>query len=263
MIRALYSAASGMTAQQLNVDNIAHNLANANTAGYKTRHAQFQDLMYQTVVQPGSAAGQQTVVPTGLQVGLGTRTSSNEILFTQGSFSQTDNPLDMVIQGKGFFQVRRPSGELAYTRAGSFHVDRDGNMVTSDGNAVEPQITIPQDAQQISIATDGTVSYTQPNQTAAQQAGQIQLANFQNPAGLNSLGGNLYAPTDASGQPTVGTPGGQEGLGTVLQGYTEQSNVSVVEEFINLIVAQRGYEANSKVVKAADDMYQQVNSLTR
>ena len=263
MIRALYSAASGMTAQQINVDNIAHNLANANTAGYKTRHAQFQDLMYQSLVQPGSAAGQQTVVPTGLQVGLGTRTSSNEILFTQGAFSQTDNPLDMVIQGKGFFQVRRASGELAYTRAGSFHVDRDGNMVTSDGNAIEPQITIPQDAQQISIATDGTVSYTQPNQSAAQQAGQIQLANFQNPAGLNSLGGNLYAPTDASGQPTVGTPGGQEGLGTVLQGYTEQSNVSVVEEFINLIVAQRGYEANSKVVKAADDMYQQVNSLTR
>jgi flagellar basal-body rod protein FlgG len=263
MIRALYSAASGMTAQQINVDNIANNLANANTSGYKTRRAQFQDLMYQTVVQPGSAAGQQTVVPTGLQVGLGTRTSSNEILFTQGAFAQTNNPMDMVIQGKGFFQVRRTSGELAYTRAGSFHVDRDGNMVTSDGNPIEPQITIPPDAQQVSIATDGTVSYTQPNQTSAQQAGQIQLANFQNPAGLNSLGGNLYAPTDASGQPTVGTPGGQEGLGTVLQGYTEQSNVSVVEEFINLIVAQRGYEANSKVVKAADDMYQQVNNLTR
>ena len=152
---------------------------------------------------------------------------------------------------------------IAYTRAGNFHLDREGNMVTLDGEALQPQITIPPDAQQISIATDGTVSYTQPNQTAAQQAGQIQLANFQNPAGLNSLGGNLYAPTDASGQPTVGTPGGQEGLGTVLQGYTEQSNVSVVEEFINLIVAQRGYEANSKVVKAADDMYQQVNSLTR
>ena len=263
MIRALYSAASGMTAQQINVDNIANNLANANTSGYKTRRAQFQDLMYQTVVQPGSAAGQQTVVPTGLQVGLGTRTSSNEILFTQGAFAQTNNPMDMVIQGKGFFQVRRTSGELAYTRAGSFHVDRDGNMVTSDGNPIEPQITIPPDAQQVSIATDGTVSYTQPNQTSAQQAGQIQLANFQNPAGLNSLGGNLYAPTDASGQPTVGTPGGQEGLGTVLQGYSEQSNVSVVEEFINLIVAQRGYEANSKVVKAADDMYQQVNNLTR
>ena len=263
MIRALYSAASGMTAQQINVDNIANNLANANTSGYKTRRAQFQDLMYQTVVQPGSAAGQQTVVPTGLQVGLGTRTSSNEILFTQGAFAQTGNPMDMVIQGKGFFQVRRTSGELAYTRAGSFHVDRDGNMVTSDGNALEPAITIPADAQAVSIAADGTVSYTQPNQSAAQQAGQIQLANFQNPAGLNSLGGNLYAPTDASGQATVGTPGGQEGMGTIMQGYTEQSNVSVVDEFINLIVAQRGYEANSKVVKAADDMYQQVNNLTR
>ena len=263
MIRALYSAASGMTAQQLNVDNIAHNLANANTTGYKMRRAQFQDLLYQSVVQPGSASGQQTTVPTGMQVGLGTRTSSNEILFTQGSFAQTDNPLDLVIQGKGFFQVRRPSGELAYTRSGAFHTDRDGNIVTQDGNTLEPQITIPAAAQQISIGQDGTVSYTLPNQTAAQQAGQIQLANFQNPAGLNSIGGNLYLPTDASGDATVGTPGGQEGLGSVLQGYTEQSNVSVVEEFINLIVAQRGYEANSKVVKAADDMYQQVNNLTR
>src|SRR5947209_9482054 len=178
MIRALYSAASGMTAQQTNVDNIANNLANANTAGYKMRRAQFQDLLYQTMVQPGSAAGQQTVVPTGLQIGLGTRASSNEILFTQGAFSQTDNPLDLVIQGKGFFQVRRPSGELAYTRAGSFHLDKDGSIVTADGNPLEPQITIPADAQAISIAQDGTVSYTQPNQNAAQQAGQIQLASF-------------------------------------------------------------------------------------
>lgn len=263
MIRALYSAASGMTAQQMNVDNIAHNLANANTVGFKTRRAQFQDLMYQTVIQPGSAAGQQTVVPTGLQLGLGTRAASNEIIFSQGEFSQTSNPLDMVIQGRGFFQVRRPSGELAYTRAGSFHLDRDGNMVTSEGSPIEPQITIPADAQQISIAADGTVSYTQPNQTAAQRAGQIQLANFPNPAGLNSLGGSLYTPTDASGDATVGTPGGQEGLGSLMQGYVEQSNVSVVEEFINLIVAQRGYEANSKVVQAADQMYQQVNNLPR
>jgi flagellar basal-body rod protein FlgG len=263
MIRALYSAASGMSAQQINVDNIAHNLANANTAGFKARRAQFQDLMYQSVVQPGSASGQQTVVPTGLQIGLGTRTSSNEILFTQGQFAETDNPLDLVIQGKGFFQVRRPSGELAYSRSGAFHVDRDGAIVTADGMALEPAITIPQNALQISIGADGTVSYTVPGQTAAQQAGQIQLANFPNPAGLNSLGGNLYTPTDASGDATVGAPGGQEGLGTVMQGYTEQSNVSVVEEFINLIVAQRGYEANSKVVKAADDMYQQVNNLTR
>jgi flagellar basal-body rod protein FlgG len=263
MIRALYSAASGMSAQQMNVDNIAHNLANANTTGFKARRAQFQDLIYQSVVQPGSASGQQTVVPTGLQVGLGTRAASNEIIFTQGSFAQTGNPLDLVIQGKGFFQVRRPSGELAYSRAGSFHLDRDGNIVTSDGNALEPAITIPSNAQDISIAQDGTISYTVNSQTASQQAGQIQLAGFANPAGLNSIGGNLYTPTDASGDATVGVPGGQEGLGTVMQGYTEQSNVSVVDEFINLIVAQRGYEANSKVVKAADDMYQQINNLTR
>jgi flagellar basal-body rod protein FlgG len=263
MLRALYSAASGMTAQQMNVDNIAHNLANANTAGYKVRRTQFQDLLYQTVVQPGAQAGQQTVVPTGLQLGLGTRPASNEIVFTQGDFSRTDNPLDAVIQGKGFFQVRRPSGDLAYTRAGSFHLDRDGNVVTASGDALEPQITLPANTQEITIAQDGTVSITQPGQTASQQAGQIQLALFANPAGLNSLGGNLYAPTDASGDPTLGTPGGQEGLGSVLQGYVEQSNVSVVEEFINLIVAQRGYEANSKVVQAADNMYQQVNNLSR
>lgn len=263
MIRALYSAASGMTAQQMNVDNIAHNLANANTAGFKSRRAQFQDLLYQNVLQPGAASGQQTTVPTGLQLGLGTRASSNEIVFSQGNFAQTDNPLDMVIQGRGFFQVRQPSGELAYTRAGSFHLDRDGNIVTSEGNPIEPQITIPAEAQAITVAQDGTVSYTLPGQTAAQQAGQIQLANFPNPAGLNSLGGSLLAPTDASGDPTVGVPGGQEGLGTIMQGYLEQSNVSVVEEFINLIVAQRGYEANSKVVQAADQMYQQVNNLAR
>src|SRR5471030_226170 len=152
MLRALYSAASGMSAQEMNIDNISNNLANANTTGYKMRRAQFQDLLYQTLVQPGSAAGQQTTVPTGLQVGLGTRASSNEIIFTQGAFSQTDNPLDMVIQGKGFFQVRRPSGELAYTRAGTFHLDRDGNIVTSDGNPIEPAITIPATAQAISIA---------------------------------------------------------------------------------------------------------------
>ncbi|MCS6953075.1 MAG: flagellar basal-body rod protein FlgG [Bryobacterales bacterium] len=263
MIRALYSAASGMTAQQLNVDNIAHNLANANTVGYKVRRAQFQDLLYQNLVTPGASAGQQTVVPTGLQLGLGTRAASNEIIFTQGNFIQTSNPLDLVIQGRGFFQVRLPSGEIAYTRAGSFHLDRDGNLVTLDGDPIEPQITIPPDAQSITVAADGTVSYTQPGQTAAQLAGQIQLANFQNPAGLNSIGRNLYLPTDASGDPTVGTPGGQEGLGTLLQGYLEQSNVSVVEEFINLIVSQRAYEANAKIVKAADEMYQQVNNLTR
>lgn len=263
MIRALYSAASGMSAQQLNVDNIANNLANANTAGFKMRRAQFQDLMYQTLVKPGTAAGAQTTLPAGLQLGLGTRTVSNEILFTQGDFSMTNNPLDLVIQGKGFFQVRRSTGEIAYTRAGAFHVDRDGNMVTNDGDALEPQITIPAEAQALTIGSDGTVSYTLPGQTATQVAGQIQTANFTNPGGLSSIGKNLYVPTDASGEAQVGTPGGQEGMGTLLQGYVEQSNVSVVSEFINLIVAQRAYEANSKIVKAADEMYQQANNVTR
>lgn len=263
MIRALYSAASGMTAQQLNVDNIAHNLANANTAGYKARRAQFQDLLYQNLVQPGASSSQQNVVPTGLQLGLGTRAVSNEIVFSQGNFAQTNNPLDLVVQGRGFFQIRNQSGELSYTRAGSFHLNREGNLVTADGELLEPQITIPPDSQTVTIAGDGTVSYTQPGQTAAQTAGQIQLANFANPAGLNSIGRNLYTATDASGDPQVGNPGGQEGMGSLLQGYVEQSNVSVVEEFINLIVSQRAYEANSKVVKAADEMYQQVNNITR
>jgi len=252
-----------MSAQQTNVDNIAHNLANANTVGFKMRRAQFQDLLYQTMVQPGAAAGAQTTVPSGLQIGLGARTFANEIIFTQGSFMQTSNPLDMVIEGRGFFQVRRPSGEIGYTRAGQFQMNRDGILVTSDGDPVEPQITIPAEAQAISIAQDGTVSFQQSGQTAAQIAGQIQLAAFVNPAGLNNIGRNLYLPTDASGEPVVGNPGGQEGIGSLMQGYTEQSNVSVVEEFINLIMSQRAYEANSKVVRAADEMYQQVNNLGR
>lgn len=259
----MYSAASGMRAQEMNVDNIANNLANANTVGYKTRRAQFQDLMYQTVLQPGAAAGQQTVIPAGLQLGLGTRPVSNEVVFTQGAFSETENPLDVVIQGSGFFQIQQPNGELAYTRAGQFQLDRNGNLVTAAGNPVQPQITIPPTAQKVTIAADGTVSYSLPNQTAAQQAGQIQLANFQNPAGLNSLGNGLFTPTEASGDATLGNPGGAEGLGSLLQGYVEQSNVSIVDEFVNMIQAQRGYEANSKVVTAADNMYQQVNNLSR
>ncbi|MCP5119817.1 MAG: flagellar basal-body rod protein FlgG [bacterium] len=263
MIRALFSAASGMSAQQMNVDNIAHNLANANTVGFKMRRTQFQDLLYQNFIQPGAAAGSETIVPSGLQLGLGTRPVSNEIIFAQGNFMSTSNPLDMVIEGRGMFQVRQASGELGYTRAGTFHLDRDGNIVTPDGNPLEPQITLPAEAQSITIAADGTVSYTQPGESAAQLAGQIQLAIFPNPAGLNSLGRNMFSPTDASGEATIGTPGGQEGAGKLLQGYVEQSNVSVVEEFINLIVSQRAYEANSKVVRAADEMYQQVNNITR
>jgi flagellar basal-body rod protein FlgG len=263
MIRALYSAASGMKAQELNLDNIANNLANANTVGFKSRRAQFQDLMYQSMVAPGTAAGQQSVNPVGLQLGLGTHATSNEIIFTEGSFTQTGSPLDVTIQGNGFFQVLQPSGQIAYTRAGQFQLDQNGNIVNSSGMPVQPQITIPAEAQSINIAPDGTVSYTLPNQVAAQQAGQIQLANFQNPGGLNSLGNSLYAPTDASVDPTIGAPGGAQGMGTLLQGYTEQSNVSVVDEFINMIQTQRGYEANSKVVTAADNMYQEVNNLQR
>ena len=263
MIRALYSAGSGMSAQQMNVDNIAHNLANANTTGFKMRRTEFQDLLYQTLVRPGAASGAQTVVPSGLQLGLGARPAANEIIFQQGDFQQTNNPLDMVIQGRGFFQVRHPTGEVAYTRSGAFHLDRDGNLVTLSGESLEPQITIPPEAQSITVGADGTVSYSLPNQTSTQVAGQIQIANFVNPAGLNSIGSNLYLPTDASGDPTVGNPGGQEGLGSLQQGYLEGSNVSVVEEFINLIVSQRAYEANSKVVKAADEMYQQVNNIAQ
>jgi flagellar basal-body rod protein FlgG len=261
MIRALYSAASGMAAQQMSVDNIANNLANANTNGFKMRRTQFQDLLYQSYVQPGAAAGSQTTVPSGLQLGLGTRPASNEIIFQQGNFQATGNPLDLVIQGKGFFQIRLPTGEIAYTRDGGFQLDRDGNVVTANGDPLEPQITIPPQAQSITIASDGTVSYTQPGQTASQVAGQIQLSNFTNPAGLNAIGKNLFLQTDASGDPTIGNPGGQEGLGSLTQGYVEGSNVSVVEEFINMIVSQRAYEANSKMVKTADEMYQMINNV--
>jgi flagellar basal-body rod protein FlgG len=262
MIRALYSAASGMVAQQLNVDNIANNLANANTAGFKNRKVQFQDLLYQTLLAPGTQSGEQTVFPTGLQLGLGARVAANEVIFRQGDFVSTGNPLDVVIEGAGFFQVRLASGELAYTRAGSFQVNRDGQIVTLNGDLIEPNITIPQDALNVTIGDDGTVSFTQPGQNQAQQAGSIEIASFQNPAGLRALGNNLFQPTEASGDPIVGLPGGQEGLGRLRQGFLESSNVSVVEEFIQLITAQRAYEANARVVRTADEMYEEANSLS-
>ncbi len=261
MIRALFSAASGMNAQQTNVENIANNIANANTAGFKSRRAQFQDLLYQNMIQPGAAATQQSIVPTGLQLGLGTRAVSNEVIFTQGDFSQTDNPLDLVIQGNGFFQVLLPSGQIAFSKAGTFHLNNTGQIVDPNGNLLDPPITIPQNSLSLTIGSDGTDSYTLPGQAAAHQAGRIQLANFANPSGLNSLGQSLFGQTDASGAPVIGPPGGSDGLGTLLQGYVEQSNVSIVKEFVNLIVSQRAYEANSKVVKAADEMYQQANAL--
>ena len=263
MFHALYTAASGMTAQQINLDNIANNLANSSTTGFQGRRVQFSDLLYQNDVMPGAVATLQTTVAAGLQVGLGTRFTNTEIVQTQGDLSSTGNPLDFAIQGTGFFQILLPNGTTGYTRAGSFQLDANGNIVDPNGNALQPQITLPAAAQAITIATDGTVSYTLPGQNAAQTAGQITLANFQNPAGLNSIGQSYYLPTDASGAALVGVPGGTDGIGTILQGYVEQSNVSVVDEFINLISRQRAYEANSKVVKAADDMYSQVNNLTR
>jgi flagellar basal-body rod protein FlgG len=263
MIRALYSAASGMNAQQMSIDNIANNLANANTTGFKARRLEFQDLLYQNALPPGAAAGSQTIVPSGLQVGLGTRPAGNTIVQTQGAFTETDNTLDLVIQGKGFFQIKLPSGEIAYTRAGNFQFDQNGNIVDGNGNPLDPQITIPAQAQGVTIAADGSVSYSLTGTTATQTAGQIQLANFANPGGLNSIGNNLMLPTDASGEPIVGNPGGADGLGSLMQGYLESSNVSIVEEFVNMISSQRAYEASSKVVKAADEMYQQVNNLTQ
>ncbi len=263
MFRALYTAASGMSAQQLNLDNVANNLANSSTAGFRRRRVQFQDLMYQNIIAPGAAATQQTTLAAGLQVGLGTRSAASEIIQTQGEFNSTGNPYDLTIQGQGFFQVRLPSGELGYTRAGSFHLDGQGNIVTAEGDPLEPAITIPPDALSVPIGEDGTVTVTQPGQNQAQQVGNIQLAMFPNPGGLNSVGKNLFLATSASGDPILGTPGGSEGLGSLEQGMLENSNVNVVEEFIQMILAQRSYEANSRVVRAADDMYQQLNSLAR
>ena len=263
MFRALHTAASGMLAQQLNLDNVANNLANASTAGFRRRRVQFEDLLYQTEIAPGASATQQTTVVAGLQLGLGTRTVATEVLHSQGDFQSTGNPLDLAITGQGFFQVKLPSGEIGYTRSGSFHLDAQGALTTSDGNPLEPAITIPTGASTVNIGADGTVSVTLTGQTQAQNVGNIQLALFPNPGGLNSIGKNLFLPTAASGDAIVGTPGGSEGLGSLQQGGLEDSNVNVVEEIIGMITAQRSYEANSRVVQAADEMYQQVNQLTR
>jgi flagellar basal-body rod protein FlgG len=263
MIRALYTAASGMTAQALNLDNIANNLANSSTAGFRSRRLQFEDLIYQSIVMPGAAATQQTTLVAGLQVGLGTRSAASEVIQTTGDFSQTGNPLDLAIQGQGFFQVLLPNGQTAYTRSGSFQTDQNGNLVDQNGDAVQPAITIPTGATSITVGSDGTVSVTLAGQTAAQQVGQLQLALFNNPGGLNSTGSNLLLQTTASGDPVVGAPGGSEGLGSIIQGMLEQSNVSVVDEFVNMIVAQRSYEASSRVVNAADQMMQTINNLGR
>lgn len=263
MLRALYTAASGMSAQEMNLDNVANNLANSSSSGFRKRRVQFEDLLYQNVVMPGAAATQQTTVAAGLQIGLGSRAGASEIVQTQGDFAQTGNPLDLAISGQGFFQVTLPSGETAYTRSGAFHLDAQGNIVTADGNPIDPAITIPANATSVTIGADGTVSATVPGQTAAQEVGSMQLALFPNPGGLNSIGKNLFLATTASGDPVVGSPGGSDGEGNIQQGFLEQSNVDVVEEFIQMIVVQRSYEASSRVVQAANEMFQGVNNLGR
>jgi flagellar basal-body rod protein FlgG len=263
MFHALYTAASGMTAQQLNLDNIANNLANSSTTGFQARRVQFSDLLYQNDVMPGAAATQQTTIASGLQIGLGTRPGNTEIMQTQGELSTTGNPLDFAIQGTGFFQVLMPNGQTGYTRAGSFQPDSQGNLVTANGNALQPAIAIPAAATNVTVGADGTVSVTLPGQTKAQQVGTLQLASFANPGGLNSVGNNIYLPTTASGEAVVGAPGGSDGLGSIQQGMLEQSNVNVVDEFVSMILAQRSYESNSRVVKAADEMLQQLNQLSQ
>ena len=262
MIRALYTAASGMNAQQTNIDNIAHNLSNVNTTGFKKARVEFQDLVYQQVKSPGSPTSTTGEAPVGMEVGLGTRPIATARDFGSGNLRATNAPLDIAIQGKGFLQVTLPDGQLAYTRAGALHLSQDGQLVTAEGYPIEPAVTIPQDAVSVSISKDGIVSVQIAGQSAPQQVGQIELAAFQNPAGLLAMGSNFYTNTTASGEPTTGVPG-LDGLGTVQQGFLEESNVSVVEEMINMILGQRAYEANSRVVRAADEMLQQVNQMGR
>jgi flagellar basal-body rod protein FlgG len=262
MIRSLWTAASGMQAQNTTIDVIANNLSNVNTAGFKRSRAEFQDLLYQTLRPPGVTSGGGTQVPTGIQIGHGTRAVSTQKLFIQGDFQQTQNQLDLAIEGQGFFQIVQPNGEIAYSRAGNFKIDSEGRLVTPDGFLLEPEMTIPIDAMAVSIAADGTVSILQAGQSSPSDIGSIQLARFINPAGLENIGRNLYLRTDASGEPLTGMPG-EDGLGTLAQGYLEMSNVSVVDEMVNMITAQLAYEINSKAIQAADDMLQTVNNLKR
>ncbi|MDQ2831066.1 MAG: flagellar basal-body rod protein FlgG [Chloroflexota bacterium] len=262
MIRALYTAASGMSAQQMNLDTVANNLANSATAGFRRRRLQFEDMMYQNLITPGSPATQATV-SAGLQIGLGTRAAATEVIQAQGDFNQTSNPLDLAIQGNGFFQVQQPDGTTAYTRAGSFHMNNQGTIVTSEGDTLLPAITVPANSTALTISPYGVVSALVPGQTTPTSLGTLQLANFANAGGLNSLGGSLFTVTPSSGNPVTDVPGGNSGTGTLQQGYLENSNVDVVSEFVQMILAQRAYESNSKVVRVADDMYGQINGLVR
>lgn len=258
-MRSLDIAATGMQAQQLYVDVTSQNLANINTTAYKLQRPEFQDLLYQNAKRVGTNSSDTgTIVPTGIQIGLGVKAGAIYRNNGQGTMQSTDNPLDLAIQGKGYFQITQPSGEIAYTRDGAFQVSPDGTIVTADGFPVEPAITIPQNAISVSINASGEVFATIPNQTTPQNLGQIQTVSFINEAGLQAIGGNLFTETVASGSPITGTPG-LDGFGTMLQGFLENSNVNPVTELTNLIKAQRVYEMNSKVVSKTDEMLQNLN----
>jgi flagellar basal-body rod protein FlgG len=255
MFSSLWVAKTGLDAQQTRMDVISNNLANANTTGYKSARASFQDLVYQNLRQPGGQTTEQTQSPTGLMLGTGVRVVGSQKLFTQGNIEQTGNALDVAIQGRGFLQVTMPDGTIAYTRDGSLHQDENGQIVTANGYSIDPPISIPANAQSITIGSDGTVSVSLAGQAATQQIGTVQLADFINPAGLQPNGDNLYLETASSGSPQIGQPG-LNGLGTLESGALESSNVNVVEQMVNMIQTQRTYEMNSKAVSAADSMLQ-------
>ncbi len=260
MMRSLWISKTGMEAQQTQLDAISNNLANVSTNGYKKSHAVFEDLMYQNVRQAGAASTDQTVLPTGLQLGLGTRAVATSRSFSQGNLQQTSNPLDLAVRGNGFFEVQMPDGTTGYTRDGSFQVSATGQLVTNNGAPVNPGITIPATATSVTVGSDGTVSVALPGQTLPQNVGQIQLVNFVNPAGLEPKGQNLYAETAASGTPNAGTAG-QNGLGSISQGFVETSNVNVVEELVSMIQTQRAYELNSKAISTSDQMLAKLGQL--
>ena len=260
MMRSLWISKTGMEAQQLQLDTISNNLANASTNGYKRAHAVFEDLIYQNLRQAGASGTEQTTLPVGLQVGLGTRAVATSRSFSQGNLQQSSNVLDVAVQGSGFFQVTLPDGTTGYTRDGSFQLSAQGQIVTNNGYVVQPGITVPSTAQSVTVGTDGTVSVTLPSQTAPQTVGQIQLANFANPAGLEPRGQNIFTETAASGTATAGTPG-LTGLGTLRQGFVETSNVNVVEELVAMIQTQRAYELNSKAIQTSDQMLQRLTQV--
>ena len=262
MIRSLWTSATGMQAQALNLDVISNNLANVNTSGFKKSRAEFQDLLYETIVPAGTPSSQDSEVPSGIQLGHGTRPVAVLKIFTQGEMQNTKNELDLAIEGDGFFQIQLPNGETAYTRSGAFKVDSEGRIVTADGFALEPEITIPSDSVSISVGLDGTVSVLQAGELVPSEVGTIELARFINPSGLISMGKNLLVTSDASGDEITGNAG-EDGFGTIAQGFLEMSNVSVVDEMVNMITAQRAYEVNSKSIQTSDEMLQIANNLKR